>query len=300
MTFVKGQSGNPAGRPRGSRNRAALAVEAQMEAFGEELARRAIELARSGNIAALRLCLDRVMPRGRGRPVCFAMPRLESAADVRAASTAVATAMAAGEMSPAEAMDVLRVIDQVVDLLRKADAMEEAEVRRAAAPGPEQHPAGAEANGGVVESSELQAGRPDGDVSGHQAARRETGGPGRAATAEASEIQARAAVGRAMPAERVAADGAQTGPGAPAPERTGKIQAGRPGLHLRPWPPEQGAGAGTPADPAALAALAEASRIQANRRPPGRAGRAWLESRMPGSVASAALLAAAGHALVGR
>jgi hypothetical protein len=299
MTFVKGQSGNPAGRPRGSRNRAALALEPQMEAFGEELARQAIELARSGNIAALRLCLDRVMPRGRGRPVCFAMPKLESAADVRAASTAVATAMAAGEMSPAEAMDVLRAIDQVVNLLRKADAMEEAEARRAAASGPEVHPVGAEASGRVVESSEIQAARPNGDGAETPPPGRKTGEPGRAAPAETTKMQAGAFADPAMPAEGTGSRGAQAGPDSAAPERTGKIQAGNP-PHSWTWP--LGASAGRPADPAKpAAAIVTTGRIQADR-PSGRARRSerWVEAHMPGSVASAALIAAAGHAFAGR
>ncbi len=234
------------------------------------------------------------MPRGRGRPVCFAMPRLESAADVRTASTAVAAAMAAGELSPAEAMDVLRAIDQVVDLHRKADAMEEVEARRATAPG-------AEASGGVVQSSEIQGGPPHGDGAGTPSPDRDTGRRGRAAPAEASEIQAPAAADRAMRAELaeggLAGDRTQAAPDRATPERTGKIQVGRP--HPRPL----GAGAGRPADPAkSAAAIVTTSQVQADHRPPGRARRSerWFEAHMPGSVASAALIAAAGHGLAGR
>ena len=57
--WKKGQSGNPNGRAAGSRNRATLAIEALLEGEGEALTRKAIELAKAGDMAALRLCLDR-------------------------------------------------------------------------------------------------------------------------------------------------------------------------------------------------------------------------------------------------
>jgi hypothetical protein len=45
MTFVKGVSGNPAGRPIGSRNRKSLICEALLDGDAEGLTRRAIEMA---------------------------------------------------------------------------------------------------------------------------------------------------------------------------------------------------------------------------------------------------------------
>ena len=57
--FQKGQSGNPAGKPKGARNKATLAVEALLDGEAEELTRKAIELAKAGDIPALRICLDR-------------------------------------------------------------------------------------------------------------------------------------------------------------------------------------------------------------------------------------------------
>ena len=57
-----GQSGNPAGRPPGSRNPATLAAEVLLEGEAEALTRRAIERAMEGDVTALRLCLERVLP----------------------------------------------------------------------------------------------------------------------------------------------------------------------------------------------------------------------------------------------
>ena len=55
MTFKAGQSGNPAGRPKGARNRTTLAIEALLDGEAEELARKVIEKAREGDMTALKL-----------------------------------------------------------------------------------------------------------------------------------------------------------------------------------------------------------------------------------------------------
>ena len=60
--FTKGQSGNPAGKPKGARHRATLAAEALLDGEAEALTRKVIELALEGNIFALKICLDRILP----------------------------------------------------------------------------------------------------------------------------------------------------------------------------------------------------------------------------------------------
>ena len=100
--FTKGVSGNPAGRPLGARNRATLAVEALLEGEAEALTRKAIERALEGDGPALRLCLDRLAPPRRDRPVSFPLPPLKEAADARDAFAAVVRAIAGGELTPSE------------------------------------------------------------------------------------------------------------------------------------------------------------------------------------------------------
>src|SRR5262249_55882214 len=63
MQFQKGESGNPAGRPRGARNRTTMLLQKLLEADGEALARKAIDLAKGGDLVALRMCMDRLMLR---------------------------------------------------------------------------------------------------------------------------------------------------------------------------------------------------------------------------------------------
>ena len=65
--FVKGQSGNPAGKPQGCRNHATRTAETLLDGEAEALTRKAVTLALGGNALALRLCLDRVIAPRRDR-----------------------------------------------------------------------------------------------------------------------------------------------------------------------------------------------------------------------------------------
>src|SRR5256885_4813151 len=103
MPFAKGQSGNRAGRPRGARHKATLAAEALLDGESEGLTRKAIEAALGGDMAALRLCLDRIVPPRRERPVTFRIPPLKSAEDAAVAMAAITQAGSPGEPPPSAA-----------------------------------------------------------------------------------------------------------------------------------------------------------------------------------------------------
>ena len=53
--FKPGQSGNPAGKPKGTRNATTLALEALLDGQASALTQKAINLALAGDMAALRL-----------------------------------------------------------------------------------------------------------------------------------------------------------------------------------------------------------------------------------------------------
>ena len=109
MTFQPGKSGNPAGKPAGARNKTTLAVEALLEGEAEGLTRKAIELAKAGDMQALRLCLDRIAPARKDRYVPIDLPRLDSAADAVKASAVIVAALSAGELSPSEASELSKL-----------------------------------------------------------------------------------------------------------------------------------------------------------------------------------------------
>ena len=115
--FQKGKSGNPSGRPPGSRNKTTLAVDALLDGEAETLTRKAIEKAKDGDIAALRLCLDRIAPVRKDRPVTFSFPLVASAADAAKASVALLAAVSAGEITPSEAVEIGRLLETYVRTL---------------------------------------------------------------------------------------------------------------------------------------------------------------------------------------
>jgi hypothetical protein len=82
-------SGNPNGRPKRSPNKTTLAIEALLEGESEAITRKLLEMAKEGDMTAVRLCLERLLPPKRDRLVAFGLPPIESAADAANASSAV-------------------------------------------------------------------------------------------------------------------------------------------------------------------------------------------------------------------
>ena len=119
--FEKGQSGNPAGRRVGCRNKTTLAAATLLAGEAEALTRKAVELALGGDPTALRLCIERIMPPCRERTVKFILPPIESAADIAPAMKAVTSALAGGMITPGEAATIAAVVDTFVRAIETSD-----------------------------------------------------------------------------------------------------------------------------------------------------------------------------------
>ncbi|MFN8828900.1 MAG: DUF5681 domain-containing protein [Labrys sp. (in: a-proteobacteria)] len=121
MRFNPGQSGNPAGKPKGTRNRTTLAVEAPLEGEAEALSRKAIDLALAGDTVALRLCLERIAPVRKGRAIAVDLGPVSTAQDLANAQATIIAAMGAGEITTDEASDAAKVVELVGAALERRD-----------------------------------------------------------------------------------------------------------------------------------------------------------------------------------
>lgn len=108
--FEKGVSGNPAGRPPGSRNRGTEIAQALLDGEAEALARKCIELALDGDRISLKFCLERLVPR-RPRAVALDLPVIASTADLAPAIAAIAQAVATGGLTPYDGAELARIFD---------------------------------------------------------------------------------------------------------------------------------------------------------------------------------------------
>jgi hypothetical protein len=123
MPFQKGQSGNPAGRPPGSKNRSTMFAEALLEGEAEMIHRNLIRAAVNGEPWAVRLCIDRLSPRLRPRasPIAFELPQIRTAADIPPAIAKIASALAEGELTIDEAERYTRVLKEWMEMLQSAE-----------------------------------------------------------------------------------------------------------------------------------------------------------------------------------
>ena len=109
--FEKGASGNPAGKPKGTRNRATIVAEALRAGEGEALLRQAIEAGLAGKWGPNRFLLEWLHPKPRGREIELDLPLGTGTADLLAGWDALLGAMAEGTVTPDEATTIGRLIE---------------------------------------------------------------------------------------------------------------------------------------------------------------------------------------------
>jgi hypothetical protein len=123
-----GQSGNPKGKAKGTRNKATMLAIAILEKDIEAIAKKVTEAAIGGDLQAARMVLERLVPPTRERPVSLPLPDTSTTEGVSQAQQAILAAVATGELTPGEGTALSGIVEQH----RKAIETQELEQRIAA------------------------------------------------------------------------------------------------------------------------------------------------------------------------
>jgi hypothetical protein len=109
-TFKKGQSGNPAGKPKGAKDKRTELREL-LKPHAAKLVQKVVDLALAGDVSALRICIDRIIPPVRENRISIALPVVKDVAGCTAAQAKVLKAVTAGELLPGEAESLSALIE---------------------------------------------------------------------------------------------------------------------------------------------------------------------------------------------
>lgn len=96
-----------------------------------DLIAKVVTMAKDGDIGALRICLDRIIPPIKEDPISVTLPKITGAEDCTKAQAAVLNAVAAGEMLPGEGQVMSALIEnqrrayETTDIFNRLDALEE-------------------------------------------------------------------------------------------------------------------------------------------------------------------------------
>jgi uncharacterized protein DUF5681 len=125
--YKRGQSGNPAGRPKGITDKR-TALRELLEPHAAELVQVAVQRALDGDSTALKLCLDRLMAPLRARGASISLGHLGESMEEM--GRAVMARLASGELTPDEAGSVMASIaslarvKEIDDLERRVATLE--------------------------------------------------------------------------------------------------------------------------------------------------------------------------------
>jgi hypothetical protein len=108
--FKKGTSGNPAGRPAGSRNKATLLCEQLLAGDAGELMAKVLEMAKKDDFRALQFCLERILPVPKERCINLELRPVSSAQNLPMQYQDIVSAIGNGTITPSEGESLSNIL----------------------------------------------------------------------------------------------------------------------------------------------------------------------------------------------
>ena len=98
-----------------------MAALSLLEGESLKLTRKAIEEAMDGNMVALKLCLERLVPPAKERPVDITFPKVSDASDLAKLTATLLSAVGNGDLDPGQAASLAKVIETHRNTLELAE-----------------------------------------------------------------------------------------------------------------------------------------------------------------------------------
>ena len=114
--FQPGQSGNPSGRPQGSRNKATLIAEQLIDGQAEELVQTCINMAKNGDTTAMKIMMDRLIPSRKERSIQLELPSVKTPKDILNTIGTVIKSIGDGKLDA----DQAKTLAGILEVQRKA------------------------------------------------------------------------------------------------------------------------------------------------------------------------------------
>jgi len=119
--FKKGQSGNPSGKPKGSCNKSTLMALALLKSESQAMVKVVVDLALSGDMQALTLCLSRLIPPAKDTPLNVELPKVVNVSDLPGFTGALLNSVATGEIPPSEGEKLSKILAAHVQAIQLSE-----------------------------------------------------------------------------------------------------------------------------------------------------------------------------------